>query len=108
MATPPILSKPEAGESLILYLATTEHVISSVLVREDGRQQKPVYYVIKRLLGPESRYPSMEKLALSLVHASRKLRPYFQAHAIRVYTDQPFRKVLAKPEWFVRFIYIYS
>lgn len=32
MATPPILSKPETGESLILYLATTEHAISSVQV----------------------------------------------------------------------------
>ena len=37
MTTPPILSKPEDGESLILYLATTEHAISSVLVREEGR-----------------------------------------------------------------------
>ena len=89
METPPILYKPEAGESLILYLATTEHAISSNLVREEGRQQKPVYYVSKRLLGAESRYPSMEKLALSLVHASRKLRPYFQAHPIRVFTDHP-------------------
>ena len=77
MSQPPIISKPEAGESLILYLATTEHAISSVLVREEGRQQKIVYYVSKRLLGAESRYSSMEKLALSLVHASRKLRPYF-------------------------------
>ena len=40
----------------------------------------------------------MKKLALSLVHASRKLRPYFQAHPIKVYTDQPLRQVLAKPE----------
>ena len=52
----------------------------------------------KRLLGAESRYLSMEKLALSLVHASRKLRPYFQADPIKVYTDQPLRQVLAKPE----------
>ena len=38
MSTPPILSQPEAGESLILYIATIEHAISSVLVREEGRQ----------------------------------------------------------------------
>lgn len=98
MSTPPILSKPEAGESLIVYLSTTKHAISSILVREEGRQQKPVYYVRKRLLGAESCYLSMEKLALSLVNALRKLRPYFDAHQIRVYTDQPLRKVLAKLE----------
>ena len=32
ISTPLILSKPEAGESLILYMDTTEHAISSVLV----------------------------------------------------------------------------
>ena len=37
-------------------------------------------------------------LTLSLVHASRKLWPYFQAHPIRVFTDQALRQVLAKPE----------
>ena len=40
----------------------------------------------------------MEKLALSLIHSSRKIRPYFQAHPIHVLTDQPLRQVLSKPE----------
>ena len=70
LAEPPILSKPIAGEVLYLYLATTEHAISVVLVREDKKIQKPVYYVSKRLLGAESRHPLMEKLAQSLMHAS--------------------------------------
>ena len=95
---PPVLVKPEAGESFIRYLTTTEYAISSVLVREKARQQKPVYYVNKRKLWAESRYLVMEKLALSLVHTSRKLQPYFKAHQFRVHTDQPLRQVLAMPE----------
>ena len=39
----------------------------------------------------------MEKWALALVTAARKLRPYFQAHPIVVMTDQPLRKTLLKP-----------
>lgn len=35
----------------------------------------------------------MEKMALSLVIASMKLHPYFQAHTIKVMTDQPTKKV---------------
>ncbi|KAK1561191.1 hypothetical protein Q3G72_035306 [Acer saccharum] len=46
----------------------------------------------------ETRYPDMEKLALSLIVASRKLRPYFQSHPIVVLTNQPLRQVLQKPE----------
>ena len=38
----------------------------------------------------------MEKMALSLVIASIKLRPYFQAHTIVVMTDQPIKKVMNK------------
>ena len=38
----------------------------------------------------------MEKLALALVIASRKLRPYFHSHTIRVLTNYPLRQVLQK------------
>ena len=50
----PVLSKPTAGEPLFLYLAVTEDAASAVLVREEDRSQKPVYYISKRLLGTES------------------------------------------------------
>jgi len=36
----------------------------------------------------------MEKIAFTLLVASRKLRPYFQAHPIIVMTDQPIRKTM--------------
>ena len=40
----------------------------------------------------------MEKLVYALVHASRKLRPYFQAHKVEVRTAYPLRQVMHKPE----------
>ena len=40
----------------------------------------------------------MEKLILALVAATRKLRPYFQAHTIEVPTEYPMKQVLHKPE----------
>ena len=98
MAQPPVLSKPVDGEDLFVYLAVTEHVVGATLVREEDKVQHPVYYVSKRLIGAESRYPVIKKLAYCLVLVSRKLRPYFQAHPIKVLTDQPLRQVLQKPE----------
>ncbi|XP_077242412.1 uncharacterized protein LOC143882919 [Tasmannia lanceolata] len=70
----------------------------AVLVREEHSQQKPVYYVSKVLHDAEIRYQRVEKLAYALVTAARKLRPYFQAHTIKVLTDQPLRQVLHKPD----------
>ena len=98
LAQPPVLAKPIYGEVLFIYLAITEHAISAALVTEENKVQHFVYYISKRLVGQESRYPPLENLAYYLVIASRKLRPYFQAHSIRVLTDQPLRQVLQKPE----------
>ncbi|KAL0680055.1 hypothetical protein Bca4012_008036 [Brassica carinata] len=39
----------------------------------------------------------MEKLALAVVTAARKLRPYFQSHSIIVMTSQPLRTILHSP-----------
>ena len=83
---------------LYVYLAVSQHAISMALVREEDRVQKPIYYVSKRLTGVERNYPKIEKLAYCLVIASRKLRPYFQAHSISVYTKQPLRQILQRPE----------
>nr|GEU38704.1 reverse transcriptase domain-containing protein [Tanacetum cinerariifolium]GEU38719.1 reverse transcriptase domain-containing protein [Tanacetum cinerariifolium] len=52
----------------------------------------------KALRGSEINYTSMEKLVLALVHASKRLKRYFQAHPIIVVTDQPIQHVLPRPE----------
>ena len=49
----PLLSPSVMGEELYLYLAVTPHAISSALVREEGRVQKPVYYTSRALRGAE-------------------------------------------------------
>lgn len=43
--------------------------VSSILVKEDGKQQLLVYYASKTLQGAEMRYLDMEKSALALVAA---------------------------------------
>ncbi|GKB32511.1 reverse transcriptase domain-containing protein [Tanacetum coccineum] len=40
----------------------------------------------------------MEKLALSLIHITRRLRRYFEAYPVKVITDQPIKKILNKTE----------
>ena len=58
----------------------------------------PIYYVSKSLLDAETRYSQLEKLALALIHAARKLRPYFQCHPITVLTTFPLKTILHKLE----------
>ncbi|KAL5578497.1 hypothetical protein UlMin_020196 [Ulmus minor] len=86
------------GESLILYLAVSKGAVSSALIREEEGVQWPIYYTSKSLLDAETRYPEVEKLALALMIAARKLRPYFQAHTIIVPTKFPLKQILQKPD----------
>ena len=58
--------------------------------------QRPVYYISQAFQGIEAKYPWIEKMAFSLIVASRKLLPYFQAHTIIVIMDQPIRKTMSK------------
>ena len=94
----PLLSPSVMGEELFLYLAVTPHAVSSALIREEQKIQKPVYYTSKALRGAEERYPPIEKLVFALITTSRKLRHYFQAHMINVMTDHPLKKAINKLE----------
>uniref|UniRef100_A0A2N9IT33 Uncharacterized protein n=1 Tax=Fagus sylvatica TaxID=28930 RepID=A0A2N9IT33_FAGSY len=98
LTSPPLLSPSQQGETLSLYLAVSPTAVSSALIREDGGTQLPVYYTSRAFQGAEDRYPAMEKLALALVIAARKLRPYFQSHKIIVLTNHPLRKAMNKPD----------
>ncbi|XP_073130049.1 uncharacterized protein [Henckelia pumila] len=98
LANPPILFKPKPGERLWVYISTTEFAVSTVLIKEEGGDQKPVYYVSHALKGPETRYSEMEKMALALILTARKLRPYFLSHPVTVLTNSPLGRVVTQPD----------
>ncbi|GJU12156.1 reverse transcriptase domain-containing protein [Tanacetum coccineum] len=94
----PLLTTPKPGEEMFIYLSAAELAVSAVLVAKREGKQVPIHHVSRTLHDAEINYSPMEKLALSLLHASRRLKRYFQAHQIRVITDQPIRQVLNKTE----------
>ncbi|GJR36889.1 reverse transcriptase domain-containing protein [Tanacetum coccineum] len=94
----PMLVAPTEKEELIVYLAAAKETVSAVLMTEREAKQMPIYFVSRALRGPEINYKSMEKLVLALVHASKRLKIYFQTHPIIVITDQPIQQVLSRPE----------
>ena len=86
LSRPPIMSSPETDEVLFAYIAVALHAVSLVLIRVDNGKQRPVYYVIKSLHDAEIRYLPLEKAILAVVHGTRKLPHYFQAHTVVVLT----------------------
>ncbi|GKA04351.1 reverse transcriptase domain-containing protein, partial [Tanacetum coccineum] len=84
----PTVTAPKPIEELIMYLCAAREAISVVLLMERDSRQTPIYFASRALHNPEINYSPMEKVVLALVHATRRLRRYFQAHPIAVVTDQ--------------------
>ena len=99
---PPIMSSPTADEVLYAYIVVAPHAVSLVLIRDDIGLQWSVYYVSKSLHEAEVRYLPLEKAILALVHTTRKLPHYFQAHTVVVLIQLPLKFVLRTADYIGR------
>ena len=94
LSHPPIMSSPVVDEVLFAYLAIAFYAISFVLIQVDNGIQRPIYYVSKSLNKAEIRYLPLEKAILAVVHTTRKLPHYFQAHTVVVLTQLLLKSIL--------------
>ncbi|GJW36455.1 reverse transcriptase domain-containing protein [Tanacetum coccineum] len=93
-----LVTTPKKEEVLYVYLVAEMKAVSAVLLTERMGKQCPVHYVSITLNEAERNYAPMEKLALSLLHMSQRLRRYFEDHPIKVITDQPIKQILNKAQ----------
>jgi hypothetical protein len=53
------------------------------------KQQFPMYFVLEILTGSKKYYSEMENICYTIIMSARKVRHYFEAHRIKVLTNQP-------------------
>ena len=94
LSHPPIMSSPRTDEVLFAYIVVAPHAVSLVLIRVDNGRQRLVYYVSKSLHEAEILYLPLEKAILAMVHGTRKLSHYFQAHTVVILTQLPLKAIL--------------
>ena len=93
------MSNPEVDEVMFAYVIVALHVVSLVLIQVDSSIQRLIYYVSKSLHEAEVHYLPLEKAILAVVHATRKLPHYFQAHTVVVLTQLPLRSLLQSSDY---------
>ena len=76
MKCPPVLVPPQQGKPFKLYISADDKTIGSTLMQEFEGKERVVFYLSRRLLDPETRYSSTEKLCLCLYFSYTKLRHY--------------------------------
>jgi hypothetical protein len=57
------------------------------------KRQFPVYFVLEVLMGSKKFYSEIEKICYAVIISSRKLRQYFEAHTIKVLTNQSLNNI---------------
>src|SRR3954462_4900172 len=100
LSTSPILVTPHEREAMLLYIAATTQVVSTVLVvewEEAGKihgLQRLVYYLSEVLSPAKQRYPHHQKLAYAEWRTANKLCHYFMEHPIVVVSKAPLKQIL--------------
>jgi hypothetical protein len=104
LAHTPILTPPQNGEPLYLYITATTQVVNAVIVverTEEGHSlpvQRPMYYISEVLSETKARYPQIQKLLYTVVLARCKMRHYFEAHPVMVVSSFPLGKIIRNPD----------
>jgi hypothetical protein len=79
VSTPPVLVAPKERDPLLLYIATTHQVVSTVLVVEQSEEGKahgvqwPLYFLSEVLSPSKQHYPHYQKLVYNVFMIARKL-----------------------------------
>src|SRR3954465_10144451 len=100
LVTPPVLAAPNPKEPMLLYIAATSRVVSTVIVvelKEEGKAlpvQRPVYYLSEVLSTSKQNYPHYQKMCYGVHFATKKLKPYFQEHPITVVCTAPLAEII--------------
>ena len=71
---PPILVSPNVGDTLYLYLAVSEVLVSEALFKKDeNHKQIRIFFISKYLSEAKTRYTRLKQAALALRVAAKKL-----------------------------------
>ena len=100
LSTQPVLAAPISKEPLLLYIAATGQVVSTVLTverEEEGKAykvQRPVCYLSEVLTPSKQCYPHYQKLVYGIYMTMKKVAHYFSDHSITVVSDAPLSEIL--------------
>jgi hypothetical protein len=85
---------------MLLYIAATPRVIIVMIMverTEEGKElpiQRPMYYLSEVLTLSKQNYPHYQKVVYGVYMAAKKLKHYFEEHAIMVVSTTPLSKII--------------
>ncbi|PKU59891.1 hypothetical protein MA16_Dca028303 [Dendrobium catenatum] len=93
------MAAPIPGKPLILHTAALDESLGALLAQvNDEGKENALYYLSRRLLPTEIRYPSIEKHCLALAFVAQKLRHYMLSHSVNLISRvNPLQYLMTRP-----------
>jgi hypothetical protein len=93
-----VLVPPQQDRPFYIYLSVGDTSIASVVVQVYDGKEKVVFYLNRRMLDTETRYPEIEKLCLSLFFTCTKFHHIlFSAEVIVICKSDIIKHMLSTP-----------
>jgi hypothetical protein len=73
LSKPPVLVPPQQDRPFYVYLSVGDTSIASVVIQVHDNKERVVFYLSRRMLDAETRYPDIETLYLCLFFTCTKL-----------------------------------
>jgi hypothetical protein len=74
LSKPPVLVPPQQDKPFYIYLSVGDTSIASVVIQVHDGKERVVFYLSRKMLDAETRYPDIEKLCLCLFFTCTKNR----------------------------------
>jgi hypothetical protein len=98
LSKPPVLVTPQQDRPFYVYLSVGDTSIASVVIQVHDDKERVVFYLSRRMLDWEIRYPDIEKLCLCLFFTCTKLRHLLlSAETIVIYKSDVIKHMLSAP-----------
>jgi ribonuclease HI len=98
LSKPPVLVPPQQDRPFYVYLSVGDTSITSVVIQVHDDKERVVFYLSKRMLDAETRYPDIEKLCLCLFFTCTKLRHILlSAETIVICKSKVIKHMLSAP-----------
>jgi ribonuclease HI len=98
LSKPSVLVPPQQDRPFYVYLSVGDTSIASVVIQVHDNKERVVFYLSRRMLDAETRYPDIEKICLCLFFTCTKLRhTLLSAEVIIICKSDVIKHMLSAP-----------